>query len=589
MTTATAASPFYRVLGLLESVHKNGSGFKARCPAHDDRNPSLTIHEGDDGKVLLHCHAGCDSSKVVRALGLSWKDLMPDRIAYPVKDSNGRLQAIHQKVNGPNGSKTVYWVKNLPLYGSERLSEWPDPIIVTEGEPAAQALIDNGFPAVGTVCGAATTPDTKALEPLAGRRVVLWPDADHEGRKHMAHVGASLRELGCDVRWFAWETAPEKADAVDYLARLSVDGLRVAIERAPVWEPEMVSAHLKDGVWAETKLLFKTARQIADETPAEVEWQAKPYVVKGAITEIDGRVKASGKTTFALGMTRKILDGTEFMGQPTRQSGVVYLTEQAPASFRPALERAGLLGRDDLLVLAWNDTVGTTWPDVVAQARAKAKELGYSVLVVDTLGQFSGINGDAENNAGAALEAMQPLQEAAAQNGLAVIVNRHDRKSGGDVGESGRGSSAFAGTADIVLQLRRPEGKVRPTVRLIHALSRFTETPPEQVIELVGDEYVTRGTEQDVAAQEALAKVLQALPTNEGDAIAFKDICEAVKTSRSTIQRALDEHQAAGVVRSIGQGKKNDPKRYWQVPDLVSAQSPRSLGGKKHNGKQGCS
>lgn len=55
---------------------KVGSGWMARCPAHDDREPSLSIRDADDGKVLLHCHAGCDQAAVIEALrarGL-WSD-----------------------------------------------------------------------------------------------------------------------------------------------------------------------------------------------------------------------------------------------------------------------------------------------------------------------------------------------------------------------------------------------------------------------------------------------------------------------------------------------------------------------------------
>jgi putative DNA primase/helicase len=47
---------------------KAGGGWMARCPAHDDRDPSLSIRDGDDGKVLLRCHAGCDQRRVIAAL-----------------------------------------------------------------------------------------------------------------------------------------------------------------------------------------------------------------------------------------------------------------------------------------------------------------------------------------------------------------------------------------------------------------------------------------------------------------------------------------------------------------------------------------
>lgn len=51
----------------------------ARCPAHDDRHPSLSIRECSDGKVLLKCWAGCAVHEIVAAIGLRIDDLFPAR------------------------------------------------------------------------------------------------------------------------------------------------------------------------------------------------------------------------------------------------------------------------------------------------------------------------------------------------------------------------------------------------------------------------------------------------------------------------------------------------------------------------------
>ena len=66
-------------LCMREGVRKQGDGYLARCPAHDDREPSLSIGEGEDGRVLLHCWAGCETRDIVAALGLNWSDLFPAR------------------------------------------------------------------------------------------------------------------------------------------------------------------------------------------------------------------------------------------------------------------------------------------------------------------------------------------------------------------------------------------------------------------------------------------------------------------------------------------------------------------------------
>ena len=51
------------------------NGWMARCPAHEDGNASLSISEGQDGRVLVHCHAGCTAEAVVKAVGLTLADL----------------------------------------------------------------------------------------------------------------------------------------------------------------------------------------------------------------------------------------------------------------------------------------------------------------------------------------------------------------------------------------------------------------------------------------------------------------------------------------------------------------------------------
>ena len=58
---------------------KVGGQLVMRCPAHDDKNPSLAVCELDDGRLLLRCHAGCTTEDILAALGLEWRDLFPAR------------------------------------------------------------------------------------------------------------------------------------------------------------------------------------------------------------------------------------------------------------------------------------------------------------------------------------------------------------------------------------------------------------------------------------------------------------------------------------------------------------------------------
>src|SRR5262249_10923554 len=68
-----------RILGLLKGVKPSGNNWTALCPAHDDHENSLSIPTGDDGKVLLKCHAGCQITDIVAAIGLNMSDLFAAR------------------------------------------------------------------------------------------------------------------------------------------------------------------------------------------------------------------------------------------------------------------------------------------------------------------------------------------------------------------------------------------------------------------------------------------------------------------------------------------------------------------------------
>lgn len=69
------------LLSQLDKVKRTGnSRWVACCPSHEDRSPSLSIKECDDGTVLVHCFGGCDIHSVLNAVGMTFDDL------YPAKD-----------------------------------------------------------------------------------------------------------------------------------------------------------------------------------------------------------------------------------------------------------------------------------------------------------------------------------------------------------------------------------------------------------------------------------------------------------------------------------------------------------------------
>lgn len=80
-------TPVENLLQRLEKVKGRNGSWTARCPAHQDKGPSLAVREADDGRILVHCFAGCETANVLGAVGLDMTDLFPPdekRKDYPV-------------------------------------------------------------------------------------------------------------------------------------------------------------------------------------------------------------------------------------------------------------------------------------------------------------------------------------------------------------------------------------------------------------------------------------------------------------------------------------------------------------------------
>ena len=307
-------------------------------------------------------------------------------------------------------------------------------------------------------------------------------------------------------------------------------------------------------------LPFRTGEQIADEVPSAIPWIAGPYVTAGTITEVDGKVKLAGKTTWVTHLVSAVLDGRLFLGKPTTKTPVVYLTEQPVVSFREAMARAGLLGRKDFTVLFWHRTIGIPWTSVARAAAAECKRIGAKLLVVDTLSQFAGLVGDSENNAGDALKALRPLRRAI-DEGIGVIITRHERKSGGAVGDSARGSSAIGGGVDTIVSIRRPEGKSR-NVRELQMISRMGDTA-DQLIELTEEGYHSLGAPGEAAKNQAANELLGLLPKSKKKATTIAELVAKTGKPRARLQQILDALTEDGQVLISGNGRKGSPYRFY--------------------------
>jgi hypothetical protein len=373
-------------------------------------------------------------------------------------------------------------------------------------------------------------------------------------------LGCSMRAKGMsEAAIHAGLLAENAASCSPPLDEREVEGIAASVAHYEA-EPQMILTRpIKSTVDLE---LFETAAEFATKTPAETLWIVPFFIPEAGMAEEVAKVK-SGKTALAMAMVRAALGGLPFLDQPCRRTPVVYLTEQGESSLRQALEKADLLGRHDLFLMRWHKTMGIGWAQLAAAAVEKAREVAARLIVVDTLGQFSQLLGDAENNAGLALEVLRPLQQAQAQ-GIASLIIRHERKSDAEISDAGRGSSAYAGAVDVLMRLRRLGASHPANYRKLETLSRFDQTPPESVVELTPEGY-RRHDAVAVTLEAAEESILAALPITLREAKTVLELTAITKHNRTTVQRAITELVNKGWVKLVGAGVRGSAYHYYRT------------------------
>ena len=220
-------------LSRLNGVKRSGNGYVACCPAHDDKNPSLSVNLSDDGKkILINCFAGCADADILGRLGLKMSDLFikdaseekaPANITrYEYRDEDGTLlytKTRYDKPNGtksfgymqPNGVRKLAGVKRVP-YNLPAVCA-ADTVYFVEGEKCADAVISQGYTATTLDSGAQSKWQPGCEDYFEGKRIVILPDNDAPGAKYAQmvkrHLPWAVVKLLPDLR--------EKGDVVDWL------------------------------------------------------------------------------------------------------------------------------------------------------------------------------------------------------------------------------------------------------------------------------------------------------------------------------------------------------------------------------------
>ena len=500
---------------------KGGEGqWSAYCPCcesgKDRGNRHLALSQGEGGKLLLHCFHGCRFEAIVKAAGLSGRDCAKagqgehrDEALGSAKTPTKRPQvwstvetaiaALEQRTqarcagrwdytdsfvmlrfNRADGGKTYRplhqetrgWAcgdppEPLPLYGLNTLSA-EGLVWIPEGEKCSDALAGLGCPAVTSAHGA-KLPGKSDWQPLAGRDVCIWPDADKPGREYAEAVAAILTQLNPPARVRSLtppEGLPEGGDVCDWLEPLDAKEsgeLRQTLlglaEEAQEWASDAgaeIPGNL-EGVFDRPAAKIMSFAEFAAAYPVEDEPVIEGWLRRGQVGTICGASKAR-KSWLLNNIIISAIQGHALFNQfPVAKSKALLIDyELQPGSLRKRLIEVALklgapLDLPGLSVLSLRglrvNLDGLT---------AMIKDQSPDIIIIDPLYRTYPPQFDENSNAAMA-ELYAQLQELAERHSAAMVVSHHLTKgsqAGKTVVDLGSGAGSLARAADAHIGLR---------------------------------------------------------------------------------------------------------------------------------------
>ena len=569
-------TPWEKVLEALRSADCNpkrsGDGWQAKCPAHEDRNPSLSVSKGREGRALVQCHATCSTEDVLAAIDLKLSDLYPDNpthaskivAKYDYRNEAGGLayQVVRYQPKGfrqrvPDGLGWRWSMKGvdripyrLPeLIAGVKADHW---IVLLEGEKDCENLVPLGFVATCNAGGAGKW-DGKWSTYFGGAKVAIIPDNDRPGRKHAQHVASYLAAVASVVKVIALPDLAEHGDVSDWLAAGgTADELKKKITVAPPWSPEAERPEplkVSNGPY----LMFREASEI---TPTKPNWLWPNWLEMRSLHLLIGR-QGCGKSTLAAWVVSTLSSGRPWPdeSQPRESIRCAMLSLEEPDERLVA--RLHAAGADVGQVLILGDVEERNddgrpyqrpWrlPEDcgVLEARLTSERLG--LVVVDGLGYS--ITGDSHNyaNVGSSLSALAGVAE---RTGCAILGLTHPPKGASDPVTAAIGSTAWTAIPRLTWVLGiDPEDETRRVMRV--GKTNYAEPTSGFAFGIAGDDRYEAGYVADLVASTVTAEDLTAATPTKEDRTERE---EARKLIRSLLAPgAMDSSDLMKLARAAG-------------------------------------
>ena len=476
------------VLAALGEYTKTGSGYKARCPAHNDSSPSLSISEGDNGKAVVCCHAGCTQDAVMAKLGYSAREANASRASKPNKDKprnrhataeaaikaakwgveqndkreivetiphlyeNGQPFGYSVRFNFADGKtyRQVHrdgdaWLTSAGdnLWPIFKLNELPAEgvIYLHEGEKACLAGWQVGLPS--TCCkGGCKAPQKTDWQTLAGREICILPDRDEPGEKFTTTMVGILQALGSTVKVVRLKGRPEGGGD---LADIVESGKKPEDVRDSVITSHTLAKVEPQPKPEQPKETGPTLRltSMADIEAREVEWLWKNRITIGSLTLLTGP-QGMTKSFLTVDLAARVSLGSPHPDASgvCPQGRVIFFTmEDAPnEAIKPRLEACGANHAE---VFYANGMVEKPEDETdharmirlnteLAELERAITQLGNVKLVIfDPLSEYLG-KGDRNSDADVR-GVLTPLSDMARRLGIAIVAVHHINKRSKEV------------------------------------------------------------------------------------------------------------------------------------------------------------
>lgn len=496
------AMPLSSIISQHIRLTRRGPELVGLCPFHNDHHPSLTVNDRKGVWKCFSCDAGGDAIEFVQqytgATFLGAMDLIEgkeparpvqppvqrtpiERQPDPAKllpeeaplgaptgtwhylDGDSNVIATVHRYDLANGGKTYRpWdakqrkhtmPETRPLYNLPGIL-FAEPVVLVEGEKAADALIRLGYNATTAMGGANAPLDKTDWQGIAGKRVIVWPDADAAGEKYRDAVVPHLRALGCTVSVVVPPQGVKKGwDAADADTEQAIALVQAAagVDEAP----QPVASSGKFGVIDLDALM-------AMEPP--------PWRVDGLLPEESFAVlygpSGNGKTFVALDVCLCMAHGIPWHGRQTVKSSVLYIAAEGVAGLGKRIQAwhkaYGLDHRKALFRVVPCTVNMLDGKADVAEIIKLIEGFGdVSVVVIDTLAR-SFVGGD-ENDAkdmGSFVTNAEAIKRATRGSVIAIHHTGKDKEKGA------RGSSALRGAVDTEIMVEKSEGLPNLKVRV---------------------------------------------------------------------------------------------------------------------------